>query len=130
MANKFYGISSFFIRDDHQLALVKLSDSEIAGFVRLRERLADLQKDHPRVLELVVDHAPVFWLPWDEELVERASEEISGDEWDARVRARPEDYEEPETSYVHVTAQGLHFSCVTETDDGHTATITWETLEQ
>lgn len=128
-ANRYFAISCFWIQDEHHLALVKLGADQIARFQFLRRQLILLRAADAGVIQIVVDAQPVIWLPWVEELQERSTEEISEGEWEAISASRPEDYEDPETAYVHVTEHGLHFSCETEDDEAHTETILWTTLE-
>jgi hypothetical protein len=130
-ANRYFALSSFFVLDEHQLALVKISTAQIARFQRLRDRLAEVQAEDETVERFVTrDPGCVLWLPWDEAMGEREEEEITAAEWDVQVKTRPEEYEDPEFAYVCVTVHGIHFSCVTETDEGHTGTIEWATLEK
>lgn len=126
--NKFYALTSFFTIDEHQLCVVKLSDAQLARFQNIRKQLESMHESDDGIMQIVVDAQPMIWLPYNEELSLRATPEITGDEWEAAVKARP-DNEQPDTSYVHVTWHGLHFSCVTEADNGHTATLEWSELE-
>lgn len=128
-AARCFAIASFFILDEHQLALVKLDAPQIARFQMLRTQLQRLRNADAGVESIAVTAAPVLWLPYDSELQERMSEEIGLLEYEVKSAARGEDSEEPESSLVHVTEQGLHFSSVWETDAAQTATLPWALLE-
>ncbi len=129
-SNRFFAVASFFALDEHALAVVKLSEAQIARFQHLRETLGALHVVDDGIVEIVVDAQPVIWCACDDDdLTQREAHEITGDEWEKQVKALPADDAQPDTAHVHVTLLGLYFSCTTECDNGNTETIEWSELE-
>ena len=129
-ANRYFAIAAFWSLGGLELALVNLSAEQIARFQFLRRQLRVLQAADGGVIQIVVDAQPVWWLDYNQALQERSDDEITEGEWDACLRARPEDIAQPATAHVHVTEDGLRFSCEIGEDNASTETITWQTLEQ
>jgi hypothetical protein len=127
--NKHFAVSSFFVLDDHQLALVKLSDVQVARYQRLRLQLERLRYLDDSVCEIVVNDNPVLWLPYDEALQFLEHETITEAEYLAKAAQRGEDYSEPDHCYVHINVHGVSFSGVWPADSAETATIDWATVE-